>query len=147
MADLNLWGKAYALSGNVNAVITVNDVEVFNGEVTTTSSSTPTHSVAEKIASVTVSDSLLGTTASVEINVTGGDLILMGFGSDEYAFGSNPGQLKSNVSVNGDEPYNVTDEDVIDSGVYIAEGANPGEFHITIADGWTVSFDNEFPAA
>jgi len=146
MANLNLWGKAYALSGTVTALITVGDTEVFNGSVTTTEASTPTHAVAESIAAVTVDDAVMGTKASVGINVSGGDLILMGFGSADEPHGANPGQLKSNVSINGGTPHNVTDQDILDSGVFVAEGSEPGEFHITIADGWQVTFDNEFPA-
>ena len=146
MANLNLWGKAYALSGNVTVAISVNGNDVFNGEVTTTAASTPVHAEAESIASFSVSDSVLGTTADISVSVTNGDLILMGFGNSDTPFGSSPGQLKSNVSENGEEPYNVTDEDIINEGIVPADDGTVGEFHITIADGWTITFDNEFPA-
>ena len=60
-------------------------------------------------------------------------------------FGSNPGQLKSNVSYNGGEPYNVTDQDIIDSGIEPNEDGIVGEFHINIVPGATVAFDYELP--
>jgi len=146
MADLKLWGKAYALSGTVNAVITVGGTEVFNGNLTTTAASTPVHTVAEAIAAVTVDDAVMGTTASVGVSVTGGDLVLMGFGDADNPHGLSPGQLKSNVSINGDAAYSPTDESILAEGIVVEEGGTPGEFHITIADGWQVTFDNAFPA-
>jgi len=146
MADLKLWGKAYALSGTVTAVITVGDTEVFNGSVTTTAASTPSHAVAEAIAALTVDDAVMGTTANVGVSVSGGDLVLMGFGDADNPDGASPGQLKSNVSVNGGATYSPTDEDMLAEGIVVEEGSTPGEFHITIADGWQVTFDNEFPA-
>lgn len=145
MADLKLWGKAYSTSGNVSVTISVNDTEVFDGEVTTTNSSTPAHAVAESIAAVTINDDLMGNTIGVVVNVTGGDLILMGFGTADDAYGKQPGQLKSNVSVNGGTAYSMTDEDILASGVYVAEGTNPGEFHINITDGSIASFDYDLP--
>jgi hypothetical protein len=114
--------------------------------VTTTAASTPSRIVAEAIAAVTVDDALIGTTASVGVSVTGGDLILMGFGTADSPYGSNPGQLKSNVSIDGGAAYSLTDEDILAEGIVVAEGSTPGEFHINIADGRQVTFDNEFPA-
>jgi hypothetical protein len=145
MANLNLWGKAYALSGTVTAVITVGDTEVFNGPVTTTATSTPSHAVAEAIASVTIDDAVMGTKTSVGISTSGGDIILMGFGDADNPDGASPGQLKSNVSVDGGSSYSPTDESILAEGIVVEEGSTPGEFHITIADGWQVTFDNEFP--
>jgi len=147
MADLKLWGKAYSTSGNVSVTISVNDTEVFNGEVTTTNASTPAHAVAESIAAVTINDDLMGAPVGVVVNVTGGDLILMGFGTADSAFGDQPGQLKSNVVIDGGTAYSPTDADILATGVYVDDGANPGEFHIDITDGSIVSFDYALPAA
>ncbi len=145
MADLKLWGKAYALSGTVTAVITVGGTEVFNGSVTTTAASTPSRAIAQAIASVTVDDSVIGTKSRVTIGVLGGDLILMGFGDADAAHLSSSGQLKSNISIDEGSAYNVTNADIIAQGA-VADGAIPGQFHIIVSDGSNVAFDNEFPA-
>lgn len=151
MATLKFYGKAFG-SSDVTMAVSVDGAEVYNSTVATQAGTFPLHATCIELGEATVADSVLGTSKSVTVTVSGGDAFFQGFGDAAVGqFGSDPGQLKSNVSLNGDTAYNVTDQDLLDSGIEATDEkgdpTTPGEFHISLNDGDTVSFDYAFPAA
>ena len=105
MADrsLKLYGTAYSTAGNASIVMSINGTEVYTGNVTTVNSSSPGQNKRDPsaIASFTIDDSISGN-ISVSISASNGDVFIAGFGNDDQMFGDVNGQLKSNVTIDGD---------------------------------------------
>jgi hypothetical protein len=143
---LNLWGAAYSTEGTVQIELDFNEIAVF-GDVVTTNATTPTQNTTNApIFSFELPDEYTDVTEGilVRIKAIGGDIFVAGFGdldNPDTMFGAEPGQLKTNISYNGGEPYNVTDTDLIAAGVTVAEGSTPGEFHLNCVDSAVVTFD------
>ena len=145
---MNIWGAAYSTDGDVEIQLDINEIAVA-GTVVTTNATTPAQSTeVQKIFSFELPDEFNDATdLFVKIKAIGGDIFIAGFGDNDNPsmLGSDPGQLKTNISYNGGEPYNVTDEDLLALGVAVNDGSTPGEFHLNCVDSAIVTFDYHLP--
>lgn len=146
--NLVLWGKAYSIDGTpVELELDINGVAICSADLVTTTGTMPAQTTTEEaLIEFELGDEFKdATTVQVRVKPKGGDVSIVGFGDRDFStyFGSDPGQLKSNISYNGADPYDVTDEDLVEfSG---GEGTTPGEFHLVVADSAIVTFDYELP--
>jgi hypothetical protein len=149
--NLKLYGAAYNTDGDAEISLTINGNVGYEGPVTTINSTAPEQNTTEVgFCDFALDDDfLVGGDLMVNITAKEGTIFVAGIGEAEGEanefFGSNPGQLKTNVSYNGGEPYTLTDDDVAGMGVEPNEDGVVGEFHINIVPGATVSFDYELP--
>ena len=138
----NLLGEAFAESGNVNLVITVDGTEVHNGAITTTSGSAPemgSYSDARDnvLASFNIETSgIAGSTANVSVAVSGGCVIL-GEVSSNWV-GENGGDADTVVVLAADSGANIKQNFAID-GLAQVDGTS-GEMHYLVDAGSTATF-------
>jgi len=150
--NLKLYGAAYNTDGDAEISLTINGNVGYEGPVTTINSTAPEQNTTEVgFCDFSLDDDfLVGGDLMVTITAKEGTIFVAGIGEAEGEpnefFGSNPGQLKTNISYNGGEPYSVTDQDIIDLGIEPNEDGTVGEFHINIVPGATVTFDYALPS-
>ena len=146
--NLVLWGKAYSIDGTpVELELDVNGVAICSADIVTTTGTMPAQPTTEEVLlEFDLGDEFkVKSDLQIRVKPKGGDVSIVGLGDKDWNvyFGNDPGQLKSNVSYNGGEPYDVTDEDLAAFGG--GDGVTPGEFHLTVSDSSIVTFDYALP--
>jgi len=125
-------GKAYAESGDVSIVATLNGTEVHNGVVPTTAGTPPEKNPAtnyEVLFQFDVDDTVQDTTLPCTVDVTGGTLILIAYATNKF----DPNDLDRFVP-----NTEANKSDIVIDSVPFTPTREPGEdgaWHLQVEDG------------
>lgn len=134
-----IWGKAYADSGQVSCTCSIDGVEVHNGVIPTVNATPPAQNITEEaLCSFTIPLSTWGTTISHSMTVTGGTVFI----SNLYTDCSNPDDYAEFNPVNANDPATPEVKTNVRIDGTLIDSVEPEDgFHYRVPDGSTIEID------